>query len=137
MALIRLEWRGAPAIVTERFNVRSCRPLLDRTIGKLVGGEDVVARYSDPVWTMELELGPVARVATARLRSHVGESGSLTVDVRDERPTRDYPNAEIWINATSTATLTKAAPSSLGDDITQGDVWALTLQFRESTIEAL
>ena len=137
MATLKLEWTGATAIETGLFEVKSCRPLLDRNIGRLVGGQDVVARYADPVWTMELEMGPVARSHTATLRSHVGESGTLTIDLRTERPTADYPNAEIWINAEMEATLTKARPSSVGDDIAQGDQWALTLQFLESAVTAL
>ena len=137
MATIRIDWPGAPAIVTDRFRVRAARPLLDRPIGKLVGGAAVVARYADPVWTMDIELGPIPRAETARIRSHVGVEGTLTIDVRNERPTRDYPAAEIWINASSTATLVKAVPHALGDDIAQGDVWALQLQFAESSIEPL
>ena len=81
-------------------------------------------------------LGPLVRTDTALLRSWVGES--VEVLFEDSIRTRgDYLSAELWQNATVTGTLTKAVPRAINDDITQGDLWTLTVQAPESAIVAI
>ena len=123
-------------VSSESYTVDSARPLLQRSIGKTIGGGDIVARYADPIWTIVFRLGPLVRTDTALLRSWVGES--VEVLFEDSIRTRgDYLSAELWQNATVTGTLTKAVPRAINDDITQGDLWTLTVQAPESAIVAI
>ena len=125
---------GAQEIASESYTVMAARPKLARRIGMLYGGRDVVARYADPVWTIEFRLGPLPRADTLLLRQWVGLD-NLTVEFRDDqRPPSEWPHEEIWINSVITATLIDAVPQAVNADITRGDLWRCTIEFRESQV---
>ena len=101
-----------------------------------MGGRRAVVGYGDPVWTCGLEVGPIIRAATALLRDRIGEELRLTFRDTD-RDLADYPYAEIWWQASQTATLIDARPRPVNVDLSQGDIWTLTLQWLESTTGAI
>ena len=125
---------GAQGIASESYTVISAHPKLARRIGMLYGGRDVVARYADPVWTIEFRLGPLPRADTLLIRQWVGMD-DLIVEFRDDqRPPSEWPHEEIWINSVITATLIDAVPAAVNADITRGDLWRCTIEFRESQV---
>ena len=129
--------QGAVNFRDERFVVKSAVPLLARKIGTLVTGADIVSRYADPVWKIQFVLGPLSRVNSKRLRDWIG-SETLTVRFRfEDRLPADWPNAEIWMNSTITATLLNAKPKSVNADITRGDLWTVDIQAAESAMVAI
>ena len=128
---------GTDTVRSPHYTVQTARPLLKRPIGKLVDTGSIVARYTDPVWTIAFRLGPLARADTRRLRQWVGRD-DLTVQFLDaDRPLADFPSQEKWINADIEATLTDAVPRAVNADITRGDLWSLTIQAYESDMVAI
>ena len=134
VAEVILHWTDDDAVIREeayRFRDHPA-PELVREIGTLVGGRRAVVGYDDPVWTSKVEIGPLLRTETALLRQRIGRALRLTF--RDSgRDLADYPNAEIWWQASQTATLVDAAPKAVNADFSRGDLWAVTLQWLEST----
>ena len=119
------------------FEVQRAAPALKRPIGQRVDTGRIVARYDDPVWTIEFRLGPLARADTLRLRQWVGRD-NITVQFLDaDRPLADFPSQERWINAEIEATLTDAVPRFVNADITRGDLWRCTIQAYESDMVAI
>ena len=125
---------GSDEIASESYTVQSAKPKLARKIGRLFGGRDVIARHADPVWTIEFRMGPLTQAEAALLRTWVGRE-DVRVEFRDDdRPPNEWPNAEIWINSEIEATLVDAVPRFVNKDITRGDLWRCTIEFRESQV---
>ena len=125
---------GVDVIASESYTVQSAKPRLARKIGRLFGGRDVIARHADPVWTIEFRMGPLTQANAALLRSWVGRE-DVRVEFRDDdRPPNEWPNAEIWINSEIEAALIDAVPRFVNADITRGDLWRCTIEFRESQV---
>ena len=119
---------GAATVRSPYFEVRRAAPALQRPIGRRVDTGRVVARYADPVWTIEFRLGPLPRADTLLIRQWVGMD-DLIVEFRDDqRPPSEWPHEEIWINSVITATLIDAVPAAVNADITRGDLWTLKIQ---------
>ena len=128
---------GGATVRSPYYEVLRAVPALQRPIGQRVDTGRVVARYVDPVWTIEFRLGPLARADTLRLRQWVGRD-NITVQFLDaDRPLADFPSQEKWINADIEATLIDAVPQAVNADITRGDLWSLTIQAYESDMVAI
>ena len=134
-ARLEIVWDDRASYTDEAYRLVSARPLVQRKVGKLVGGREIVAAYSDPVWTFEVEVGPVTRAEAAAFRSRIGQEA--TVRLRDDdRPASRFPNADAWYRAPWRGTLIAAVPKALGPDITRGDRWRLRWQAEESQFNA-
>ena len=133
-----LFWAHDGAVVREaayRFAEHPA-PLVRRDIGTLVGGRRVVVGYTDPVWRCVVELGPLTRTETALLRTRIGDAVSLTFH-DSARQLAAYPHAEIWWQATMAAEMLDARPRPANADISQGDIWSVSLQWHESGTGAI
>ena len=51
---------GGATVRSPYYEVRRAAPALQRPIGQRVDTGRIVARYVDPVWTIEFRLGPFA-----------------------------------------------------------------------------
>ena len=128
-----LHWTTDDAVVREtayRF-AEHPQPLLRRDIGTLIGGRQAVVGYTDPVWRCVVEMGPLTRTESGYLRRRIGDAVSLTFH-DPARALASYPHAEIWWQATMAAEMIDAKPRPANADISQGDIWSVTLQWHES-----
>ena len=133
-----LHWTSDDAVIREtayRFSEHPA-PELRRDIGTLVGGRRAVIGYTDPVWRCVVEIGPLTRAESAYLRQRIGQAVSVTF--RDTaRELKNYPYAEIWWQATMGAEMIDARPRPVNQDLSQGDRWAVSLQWHESATGAI
>lgn len=134
MAELQMDWADGEQIRTEYFHFpRRPQPNNARSIGRTVGGRNIVIARTNPIWTMQILVGPLAQAKNELLRLRVGEDVDVRIDI-PERPLADYPDSELWVNADIEATLISARQSAAGMDITSGELFAITLQFAESDV---
>ena len=131
-----LEWADGTVIRETAYRFREWpRPTLVRGVGDLVGEREVVVPYNDPVWKTVVEIGPLAPAVARALQQRTGEA--LTVTFSDTlRTPAVAPHAPVWYNHSIACDLLDARPYPVNADATQGDRWALRLQWLASAIGA-
>ena len=131
--ILRLAFSATSRIETDRFQVGQVAPRLARKIGERISSEQIVSAFADPVWTMQLHVGPLPTAEGVLLRGAVGSF--LTVQIEDTAA-RARPAAGIWIGPAIHAELLDVMQRPLGSDITRGERYELRLQFLQSRIGA-
>lgn len=124
-----LSYPDGTSITKDRYKVLGWRPQVVVPAGRRVTGENVSLPRPRPLLELRVEVGPLTRAESAKLRSAAWDVLlELHLDDGTGRALHERPYADWYVGQDLQVILTGARPRPIGGDVSRGDLWTLTFE---------